>query len=156
LPEVQLGLIPGTGGTQRLPRLIGLPNALDMILRGRNVRPKKALKMGLIDDVVHPAILRDVALQRAHELAAGTRQRSKGRANRGAEGLLIERNRLGRSLVFKRARQSVMKQTNGQYPAPRSTSSGSATASRGDAALHELAMTEVSRQLISLSPRIPR
>jgi len=85
LPEVQLGLIPGTGGTQRLPRLIGLPNALDMILRGRNVRPKKAQKMGLVDEVVHPAILRDIAVQRARELAAGTRQRSTGRSERGAE-----------------------------------------------------------------------
>ena len=84
LPEVQLGLIPGTGGTQRLPRLIGLPAALDMILRGRNVRPRKAMKMGLVDEVVHPAILRDVALQRARELGAGTRQRSKGRVERGA------------------------------------------------------------------------
>src|SRR5689334_1937487 len=85
LPEVQLGLIPGTGGTQRLPRLVGLPNALDMILRGRNVRPKKALKMGLVDDVVHPAILRDIAVQRARELGAGTRKRSRGRVERGAE-----------------------------------------------------------------------
>src|SRR2546423_13591511 len=63
LPEVQLGLSPGTGGTQRLPRLIGLPAPLDMILRGRHVRPRKAMKMCLVDEAVHPAILRDVALQ---------------------------------------------------------------------------------------------
>ena len=159
LPEVQLGLIPGTGGTQRLPRLIGLPNALDMILRGRNVRPKKALKMGLVDDVVHPAILRDVALQRARELAAGTRQRSKGRVDRGAEGLLIERNRLGRSLVLKRARQSVMEQTHGQYPAPLAAldvvrlgyEQGQEAGYREETRrFGELAMTEVSRQLIFL------
>ena len=159
LPEVQLGLIPGTGGTQRLPRLIGLPNALDMILRGRNVRPKKALKMGLVDEVLHPAILRDVAVQRARELAAGTRQRSTGRSERGAEGLLIERNRLGRSLVFKKARQSVIQQTHGQYPAPlaaldvvrigyeKGVDAGFQEESRR---FGELAMTEVSRQLIFL------
>jgi 3-hydroxyacyl-CoA dehydrogenase / enoyl-CoA hydratase / 3-hydroxybutyryl-CoA epimerase len=159
LPEVQLGLIPGTGGTQRLPRLVGLPNALDMILRGRNVRPRKALKIGLLDDVVHPAILRDVALQRARELAAGTRQRSVGRADRGAEGFLVERNRLGRSLVLKKARQSVMKQTDGQYPAPLAAldvvrigyeegqDAGFREESRRFGAL---AMTEVSRQLIFL------
>jgi 3-hydroxyacyl-CoA dehydrogenase/enoyl-CoA hydratase/3-hydroxybutyryl-CoA epimerase len=159
LPEVQLGLIPGTGGTQRLPRLVGLPNALDMILRGRNVRPRKALKIGLVDDVVHPAILRDVALQRARELAAGSRQRSVGRADRGAEGLLVERNKLGRSLVFKKARQSVMKQTHGQYPAPLAAldvvrigydegiDAGFREESRR---FGELAMTEVSRQLIFL------
>jgi 3-hydroxyacyl-CoA dehydrogenase/enoyl-CoA hydratase/3-hydroxybutyryl-CoA epimerase len=159
LPEVQLGLIPGTGGTQRLPRLVGLPNALDMILRGRNVRPKRALKIGLVDDVVHPAILRDIALQRARELAAGTRQRSVGRADRGAEGLLVERNKLGRSLVFKKARQSVLKQTHGQYPAPLAAldvvrigyeegiDAGFREESRKFGAL---AMTEVSRQLIFL------
>jgi 3-hydroxyacyl-CoA dehydrogenase / enoyl-CoA hydratase / 3-hydroxybutyryl-CoA epimerase len=159
LPEVQLGLIPGSGGTQRLPRLVGLPNALDMILRGRNMRPRKALKIGLVDDVVHPAILHDIALQRARELAAGTRQRSVGRTDRGAEGLLVERNKLGRKLVFKKARQSVMKQTHGQYPAPLAAldvvrigydegiDAGFREESRR---FGELAMTEVSRQLIFL------
>jgi 3-hydroxyacyl-CoA dehydrogenase / enoyl-CoA hydratase / 3-hydroxybutyryl-CoA epimerase len=159
LPEVQLGLIPGTGGTQRLPKLIGLPNALDMILRGRNIRPKKALKMGLVDDVVHPAILRDVALQRAKELGAGTKQRSQGRTERGAEGLLVERNRFGRALVLKKARQSVMAQTHGLYPAPlaaldvirlgyeESVDAGFREESRR---FGELAMTEVSRQLVFL------
>jgi len=158
LPEVQLGLIPGTGGTQRLPRLVGLPDALDMILRGRNVRPKKALKMGLVDDVVHPAILRAVAVQRASEIAAGTK-RSTGRVDRGAEGLFIERNKLGRSLVFKKARQSVMQQTHGQYPAPLAAldvvrlgyeegeEAGFKEESRR---FGQLAMTEVSRQLIFL------
>ena len=159
LPEVQLGLIPGTGGTQRLPRLVGLPDALDMILRGRNVRPKKALKMGLVDDVVHPAILRAVAIQRASEIAARTKQRSTGRVDRGAEGLFIERNKLGRSLVFKKARQSVMRQTHGQYPAPlaaldvvrlgyeQGEEAGYKEESRR---FGQLAMTEVSRQLIFL------
>jgi 3-hydroxyacyl-CoA dehydrogenase/enoyl-CoA hydratase/3-hydroxybutyryl-CoA epimerase len=55
LPEVQLGLIPGMGGTQRLPRRIGLQAALDMILTGKTVRAKKALALGLVDDLVHPA-----------------------------------------------------------------------------------------------------
>ena len=58
LPEVQLGLIPGAGGTQRLPRRIGLTSALDMILTGKHVRAKKALDIGLIDELVHPSILR--------------------------------------------------------------------------------------------------
>src|SRR3954467_1679305 len=52
LPEVQLGIIPGMGGTQRLPRLIGARNALDMILTGKNIRAKKALQMGLVDEMV--------------------------------------------------------------------------------------------------------
>ena len=65
LPEVQLGLIPGAGGTQRLPRTVGLTAALDMILTGKNVRAKKALQIGLVDEMVHPAILPDGAVKRA-------------------------------------------------------------------------------------------
>ena len=76
VPEVQIGLIPGAGGTQRLPRTVGLQAALDMILTGKNVRAKKALQIGLVDELVHPSILRDIAMQRARELAAGTRKRN--------------------------------------------------------------------------------
>ena len=52
LPEVQLGILPGGGGTQRLPRLIGIAQALDLILTGKKVDGKKALKLGLVDDLV--------------------------------------------------------------------------------------------------------
>lgn len=54
LPEVMLGLLPGAGGTQRLPKLVSLQNALDMILTGKNIPAKKAKKMGLVDQVVEP------------------------------------------------------------------------------------------------------
>src|SRR6266851_6536919 len=64
-PEVQLGLIPGAGGTQRLPRLIGTPAALDLILTGKTVRASKARKLGLVDEVVPKPILLAVAIQRA-------------------------------------------------------------------------------------------
>src|SRR5215208_69580 len=90
LPEVQLGLIPGGGGTQRLPRAVGLQAALDMILTGKSVRAKKAYQMGLVDEIVHPAILRDVAVRRARELAAGTRKHE--RRKRGAQALLLDDN----------------------------------------------------------------
>ena len=60
LPEVQLGLIPAAGGTQRLPRLIGLANALPLMLTGRNLRAKKALKMGLVDEVVMPQGMKEL------------------------------------------------------------------------------------------------
>ncbi|MCV9879529.1 fatty acid oxidation complex subunit alpha FadJ [Brenneria izbisi] len=62
LPEVQLGLLPGSGGTQRLPRLIGVDKALDMILTGRRVGARQALKMGLVDDAVPPSILLETAV----------------------------------------------------------------------------------------------
>jgi len=54
LPEVQLGLIPGAGGTQRLPRLIGLPNALEMITSGKAINAQTAFSRGLVDEVVKP------------------------------------------------------------------------------------------------------
>ncbi len=118
LPEVQLGLIPGSGGTQRLPRLVGLQRALDMILTGRNVRARKALQMGLVDEMVHPAILRELAITRARELAAGTRKPTREPKGRGPAGALLEDNPIGRSLVWRQAREGVMKKTHGHYPAP--------------------------------------
>lgn len=54
VPEVMLGLLPGGGGTQRLPRLVPVPDALQMMLMGKNIRPAKAKKMGLVDQVVDP------------------------------------------------------------------------------------------------------
>ena len=117
LPEVQLGLIPGAGGTQRLPRTVGLQAALDMILTGKNIRAKKAWQMGLVHELVHPSILRDVAMRRVRELARGAapavRVRTPSTANR-----LLEENSLGRALVFRKARATVMAKTRGHYPAP--------------------------------------
>lgn len=117
LPEVQLGLIPGMGGTQRLPRLVGARNALDMILTGRTIRAKKALAMGLVDEMVHPAILLDVAVQRARELADGTLKPRRGVA-KDLAGAALDANPLGRLLVYRQAREGVLKKTHGHYPAP--------------------------------------
>ncbi len=116
LPEVQLGLIPGAGGTQRLPALVGLQAALDMILTGKTVRAKKALQLGLVDEMVHPAILRRVAVQRAVELADGTRRREPRK--HGAGELLLDENPIGRAIVFRKAREGVLAKTKGLYPAP--------------------------------------
>src|SRR6185436_4346598 len=101
LPEVQLGLIPGAGGSQRLPRLIGVRAALDMILTGKNIRAKKAYQIGLVDELVHPAILRDVALDRARKLADGSLESRQSPKGRGAAGLFLEANPIGRSIVFR-------------------------------------------------------
>lgn len=70
LPEVKLGLLPGMGGTYHLPKLIGIPNALDMMLTGKNVRPDKAKKMGLVDLVVDPAVLESVAIDQVKKTHA--------------------------------------------------------------------------------------
>jgi 3-hydroxyacyl-CoA dehydrogenase/enoyl-CoA hydratase/carnithine racemase len=70
-PEVQIGLIPGAGGTQRLPRLIGLPNAIDMITTGKPIAAEKALQRTLVDEVVEPARLVDAAVAAAERFASG-------------------------------------------------------------------------------------
>ncbi|TMC75338.1 MAG: hypothetical protein E6J15_07490, partial [Chloroflexi bacterium] len=65
LTETRLGLIPAAGGTQRLPRIIGLARALDMILMARQLTPKRALRAGVVDEVVHPAVLLRAATDHA-------------------------------------------------------------------------------------------
>ena len=117
LPEVQLGLIPGMGGTQRLPRLIGVRNALDMILTGKNVRAKKALQLGLVDEMVHPAILLEIATRRALELADRS-LKPKRAATKGFAGAALDGNPLGRAVVYRKAREGVQEKTHGNYPAP--------------------------------------
>jgi enoyl-CoA hydratase/carnithine racemase len=72
LPEVKLGLIPGAGGTQRLPRLVGRGHALDLILTGRQVDADEALRIGLIDRLVEPGSAATVARQLALELCAAS------------------------------------------------------------------------------------
>jgi 3-hydroxyacyl-CoA dehydrogenase/enoyl-CoA hydratase/3-hydroxybutyryl-CoA epimerase len=158
LPEVQIGLIPGAGGTQRLPRTVGVQAALDMILTGRNVRARKALQIGLIHELVHPAILRDVAVQRAREIAAGTRRRNQVTRPRGARNLLLDDNPLGRAVVFRKAREQTLAKTRGNYPAPlaaiEAVAAGYQSRDKGlreEARLFgEMAMTPVCRELIFL------
>lgn len=157
LPEVQLGLIPGAGGTQRLPRVVGLRNALDMILTGKNVRARKALQIGLAHEMVHPAILRDVAVRRARELGEGKRKRGTTKGT-GAAGALLERNPLGRAVVFRQAREQTLKKTRGNYPAPlaalEAVQAGYSSREHGyreeSRLFGAMAATEVSRQLIYL------
>ena len=158
LPEVQLGLLPGAGGTQRLPRTIGLQAALDMMLTGRNIRAKKAWHMGLVHELVHPAILLETAMRRVRALARGEATPARSRSRSGRD-MLLEGNALGRALVFKQARVTVLKKTRGHYPAPLAVIEAVATGyQRGFEAglLHEarqfgaLAVSPVSRQLVSI------
>lgn len=117
LPEVQLGLIPGAGGTQRLPKRVGLQVALDMILTGKNVRAKKALQENLVDELVHPSILKKVAVQRAKELASGKLERNRDVRKHGAKEILLDDNPIGRAVVFRQAKEMTQKKSKGQYPA---------------------------------------
>lgn len=111
LPEVQLGLLPGAGGTQRLPRLIGIQSALDLILTGKRLDGRRALKVGLIDACVPQHLLIDEACK-----LALTRRRPRKR--RGLLALLLEANPMGRKFMAIKAREAVDKNANGFYPAP--------------------------------------
>ncbi len=159
LPEVQLGIIPGAGGTQRLPRLIGLQRALDMILSSRNVRARKAHQMGLVDELVHPSILGEVAIDRARKLADKALGARRSPKDRGAAGVLLERNPIGRALVFRKAREGVMEKTHGHYPAPLAAlhavqvgyEKGRDAGYREEArAFGEMAASDVAKELIFL------
>ncbi|UYV72665.1 HADHA [Cordylochernes scorpioides] len=131
LPEVMLGLLPGAGGTQRLPRLIKLPLALDMILTGKSIRADKAKKMGLVDRLVDPLgpglksadettmeYLEEVAVAAARDLAD-----KKLKPNRNAslsDKLMKVALSISyiRNKIFESARGKVMKMTYGLYPSP--------------------------------------
>ena len=115
LPEVRLGLLPGLGGTQRLPRRVGLPAALDMALTGRSVYARRARRMGLVDATVPPEGLLAAALQAARGLAGGTWTRPTPR-RRPLERL--QATALARPLVWRSAQRSVAKASGGHFPAP--------------------------------------
>jgi 3-hydroxyacyl-CoA dehydrogenase/enoyl-CoA hydratase/3-hydroxybutyryl-CoA epimerase len=118
LPEVQLGLLPGSGGTQRLPKLVGIQKALDMMLTGKQLRAKQALKMGLVVDVVPDSIL----IVSAENLALSSQGKASKikQSNRKISTLdkALEGNVIGRSIIFKQATKSVLAKTKGNYPSP--------------------------------------
>lgn len=109
LPEVQLGLLPGSGGTQRLPRLIGVSTALEMILTGKPLRPRQALKAGLVDDVVPLSILLETAVGLAKQ------ERPASRHLPVRERVLA--GPLGRTLLFRMVGKKTEQKTQGNYPA---------------------------------------
>jgi 3-hydroxyacyl-CoA dehydrogenase/enoyl-CoA hydratase/3-hydroxybutyryl-CoA epimerase len=128
VPEVQLGLLPGAGGTQRLPRLIGVQAALDLILSGNPVRASKGRKLGLVDEVVPRSILIDVAVEQAQVLAAaggktahhGPRRSPRETVTRAA----LEGNPIGRKLLFAEARKQLLRKSGGYLPGPGARAGG--------------------------------
>ena len=154
LPEVSLGLLPAGGGTQRLPRLIGLPRALELILNARRLTGRRALRAGLVDEVVQAATLDRAAHDRA---ATGQKRSMRGgatAAERAATWLAP-----ARAFALRQARQRVAKETGGHYPAPQSAieAMGIGLSSGIDAGLAyeatsfgDLATSAVARNLIAL------
>lgn len=120
LPEVTLGIMPGWGGTQRLPRLIGLQEALNMILTGKSVDGKKAYKIKLADAISHPEFVDAKLAEFLEECTTREGQLAiyKRRRLHGIRHALMEANPIGRALLFHLARKSVLSKTKGHYPAP--------------------------------------
>ncbi|MFV9687059.1 fatty acid oxidation complex subunit alpha FadJ [Pantoea sp. KXB45] len=109
LPEVQLGLLPGSGGTQRLPRLIGVRQSLPLILTGKSVRAKQARRLGIVDDAVPRSILLETAIARVKK------GKVSGRALPLRDRLL--QGPAGRQALFTLAARQTAAKTQGNYPA---------------------------------------
>ncbi|XP_077301258.1 monolysocardiolipin acyltransferase Mtpalpha [Arctopsyche grandis] len=173
LPEVMLGLLPGGGGTQRLPRLTSVPTALDLALTGKTLRADKAKKLGVIDLLVAPLgpglgssldmnsqYLEKVAIGIARDIASG--KLKVDRTKKSTMNKILE-FALGydfvKDKIFGKAREQVMKMSGGLYPAPlkildviragvdKGSKAGCEAESKG---FGELAMTPESKGLISL------
>lgn len=120
LPEVNLGIIPGFGGTQRLPALIGLQESLKIILPGKSIDAKKALKIGLVDDLIREEFLEEKLGDFVTEiLTKGEKNRyllirEQARKNR----FIFESILFGKFIIITLAKRDLMAKTKGQYPAP--------------------------------------
>jgi 3-hydroxyacyl-CoA dehydrogenase / enoyl-CoA hydratase / 3-hydroxybutyryl-CoA epimerase len=128
LPEVRLGIVPAWGGSTRLPRLIGIAAALDLILTGKTVSGRQALKLGLVDALLPDArfldLVRDFARERLlseHPASAAPPPppavRRPHKRPGGLRTALLEGNPIGRHIVFDQARKKTLEQTRGHYPA---------------------------------------
>ncbi|MEN9530247.1 MAG: hypothetical protein RI932_2120 [Pseudomonadota bacterium] len=131
LPEIQLGLLPGGGGTQRLPRIIGVAPALDLILTGKKVDAKKALKLGLVSEVVpeNQLLQRAVQLCKSGQTVSLEKKktglgmlgqvRAKELAGLDVQKLALETNPIGRTIIERKTLEQIEKNTKGFYPAPK-------------------------------------
>ncbi len=156
LPEVKLGILPGFGGTQNLSRLVGLPKALDLILNGKLLRGKQALKQGVVDRLVPSAkLLRAAREELDKRIAAGSK--APKRRLRGA-AFWLSKTPL-RALAVRAAEKALRQGQARFYPAPRAALQCCVDAftkaeDRGFAAeakaLGEMIVTPVSKGLVHL------
>ena len=115
LPEVKLGLLPGFGGTSRLPRLVGADNALEWIASGTENTPEKAQEIGAVDAVVEPDILREAALDLLARASSGELDWQAKRKEK-KEALKLNENET--MMTFETARAFIARKAGPNYPAP--------------------------------------
>ncbi len=120
LPEVTLGIIPGWGGTQRLPRLVGLIEALPLILSGKSLKGNQAWKIKLADALFASEFFDAKAFEFIKKCLSkdGQNQIIRRRQQRGLRYQLLENNPIGRGFLFNKAKKDILKKTKGLYPAP--------------------------------------
>ncbi len=152
LPETQLGIIPGFGGTQRLPRLVGLVEGLTMITTGSRVYAKKAVRIGLADTMVVREHLLDAAIRLVDRGVPGPRRKRVSR-------LLLESTPFGREKIFSKTRAAVAKKTGHHYPAVfaaiQAVEAGSRQGMQEGLAIEarllgEMAVTDISKRLLAV------
>ncbi|CAF2851149.1 unnamed protein product [Rotaria sp. Silwood2] len=152
VPEIKLGLLPGAGGTQRLVQKLSLPDALDVILTGKEIKAKKAKSMGLVDDIIEPIgpglqpieqknmdYLRSVAVQKAKELIIQKPAQKESGLIENIKSKIMSSSYV-QNYILQQAQKKVMSQTQVLYPAPLKILDGFA----------DLGMTSESKALISL------
>ena len=153
LPETKLGIIPGWGGSHRLPKRIGLLNSIDAILNGSLYDAKRALKKGMIDRIAYKENLLSVAANIAMNREIVKKKKSI------AKQLIIERNPIAKALIGHQTRKVIEKKTKGNYPAQKhalslilksNTADQSSMIKREAKSIAELATGEVSKALINI------
>ena len=108
LPEVNLGLLPGAGGTQRLPRIVGVETALEMMTSGRHVPAAESLELGLIDELVEEGALLEGAIAFAHRVVEeGRPLRKVDESNEKVEAAR------GKPEIFEKFRAGIARKTRG-------------------------------------------
>ncbi|MGF1683386.1 fatty acid oxidation complex subunit alpha FadB [Photobacterium minamisatsumaniensis] len=156
LPETKLGIMPGFGGTVRLPRLIGADSAMEIITAGKDKKANDALKLGLVDAVVEPSILKDAAIIMLKNAIAGKLDWQSRRAQKKAP---LQLNRIEATMSFNVAKGMVSQAAGPHYPAPITavkTIEEAARCSRDEALAIEnkyfvtLAKTEIAQALVGI------
>lgn len=173
LPEVKLGLMPAANGLLRVAQRAGLVAAIDLGLSGRSLKARKALALGLADEVVAPSIALEASCRFALRLVtrpdlrknlggrrAWMRHRGSPMARlRDVQRLVLEKNPIGRAVLFRRARSTSHAETHGHYPATdrmldvleRFGKKGFRSAAELEARLFgELVVSETSHRLVEL------
>ncbi|MGF1878298.1 fatty acid oxidation complex subunit alpha FadB [Photobacterium frigidiphilum] len=156
LPETRLGIMPGFGGTVRLPRLLGADSAMEIITAGKDKKAQDALKLGLVDAVVAPPALKDAALSMIKDAIAGKLDWQKRRAQKKAPLML---NKIEATMSFTMAKAMVAQVAGKHYPAPMTAViaiEAAARMSRDEALVVEnkhfitLAKTDVAQSLVGI------